>query len=78
MTVHGWFAWIVLAGSVALTGCGGGSSSTSPQPASDGQASIAANLAKLSADDKALAEAQKVCPVTGEPLGSMGVPPNPG
>ena len=75
MTVRHWFAGVVLAGSVTLTGCGGGSSSTAPQPASEGQAGIAANLAKLSADDKALAEAQKVCPVTGEPLGSMGVPP---
>ncbi len=35
---------------------------------------IAANLAKLSAEDRKLAEKQKVCPVTDEPLGSMGVP----
>lgn len=34
----------------------------------------AENLAKLSPADQALAESQKVCPVTGEPLGSMGVP----
>jgi len=32
-------------------------------------------LAKLSAEDRALAEKQKVCPVSDEPLGSMGVPP---
>ena len=32
------------------------------------------NLAKLSAEDKALAEAQRTCPVTQEPLGSMGPP----
>ena len=31
-------------------------------------------LAQLSPEDRALAEAQKVCPVTGEPLGSMGKP----
>ena len=31
-------------------------------------------LAQLSAEDRALAEAQEVCPVTGEPLGSMGKP----
>jgi Cu(I)/Ag(I) efflux system membrane fusion protein len=36
---------------------------------------IAANLAKLSAADRKLALAQKDCPITGEPLGSMGVPP---
>jgi Cu(I)/Ag(I) efflux system membrane fusion protein len=32
------------------------------------------NIAKLSAEDQKLATAQGVCPVTGEPLGSMGVP----
>jgi YHS domain-containing protein len=31
-------------------------------------------LAKLSAEDRALAEKQKTCPVTDEPLGSMGAP----
>lgn len=31
-------------------------------------------LAKLSAEDRALAEKQKVCPVSGEPLGAMGTP----
>ncbi|MBX3436991.1 MAG: hypothetical protein KF861_05840 [Planctomycetaceae bacterium] len=35
---------------------------------------IAAELAKLSPEDRALAEKQKVCPVGGEPLGSMGPP----
>ncbi|HUE75146.1 MAG TPA: efflux RND transporter periplasmic adaptor subunit [Pirellulaceae bacterium] len=36
---------------------------------------ISANLAKLSAADRKLVLAQKDCPITGEPLGSMGVPP---
>src|SRR5262245_22519156 len=40
----------------------------------DGVGAIAANLAKLSAEDRKLAEAQKTCPTSGEPLGSMGVP----
>jgi hypothetical protein len=31
-------------------------------------------LAKLSPEDRALAEKQKTCPVSDEPLGSMGVP----
>lgn len=31
-------------------------------------------IAKLPPEDQELARAQKVCPVTGEPLGSMGVP----
>ena len=33
-----------------------------------------AELAKLSPEDRQLAEKQKVCPVSGEPLGSMGKP----
>jgi hypothetical protein len=35
---------------------------------------IKANLDKLSPEDRALAEEQKVCPDSGEPLGSMGTP----
>ena len=31
-------------------------------------------LAELSPADRALAEEQKICPVSGEPLGSMGKP----
>ncbi len=69
-----------------LAGCGGGSGPATSAP-SGGAAetpqagagvaeeddSVAAQLAKLSADDRALAERQKKCPVGGE-LGSMGVP----
>jgi len=33
-----------------------------------------AQIEKLSAEDQALALAQKVCPITGEALGSMGMP----
>jgi YHS domain-containing protein len=35
---------------------------------------IEAALAELSPEDRALAERQKICPVGGEPLGSMGTP----
>lgn len=35
---------------------------------------IAAAMAKLSPEDRALAETQKVCIVANEPLGSMGTP----
>ncbi len=38
------------------------------------QAAIEADLARLNAADQRLARAQKLCPMTGEPLGSMGVP----
>lgn len=35
---------------------------------------VVAALAELSAEDRLLAEKQKICPVTGELLGSMGAP----
>ena len=37
-------------------------------------AEIQAAMAKLSSDDRALAQSQKVCPVSEEPLGTMGTP----
>jgi hypothetical protein len=37
-------------------------------------AKIKANLASLSTEDRALAEKQKICPVSGEALGTMGTP----
>jgi YHS domain-containing protein len=37
-------------------------------------AKIKASLALLSTEDRALAEKQKICPVSGEPLGTMGTP----
>ncbi|HYW79678.1 MAG TPA: efflux RND transporter periplasmic adaptor subunit [Thermoguttaceae bacterium] len=37
-------------------------------------AKLLAALSKLSADDRALAEKQRICPVTELPLGSMGTP----
>jgi hypothetical protein len=43
--------------------------------AADKEAKVAANLAKLSPEDRKLVEAQKVCAVQPDnPLGSMGVP----
>jgi hypothetical protein len=49
-----------------------------PKPAETKQGEAGAKmpegLAELSEADRALAEKQKVCPVTGEPLGSMGAP----
>jgi Cu(I)/Ag(I) efflux system membrane fusion protein len=47
----------------------------SPVPLSGKEAKIRANLAKLSAEDRRLAEEQKVCPIEPENrLGQMGVP----
>jgi hypothetical protein len=36
---------------------------------------VAEQLAKLTPADRVAAEKQKNCPVTDEPLGSMGIPP---
>ncbi len=66
---------------VLLAGCQGGGSSSAPQvtpkPAETGTANpeVKAALDKLSPEDRKLAEEQKTCPITGEALGSMGVPP---
>jgi YHS domain-containing protein len=60
-------------------------STTAPASADDGhkdhgdatsadQSDIAAGLAKLSDADRALAEKQKTCPVSGESLGKHGKP----
>lgn len=63
---------------LAVVGCG---SSTQPaQVEQQGHVHDAeaeereASLAKLSSEDRALAEAQGYCAVTSEPLGSMGPP----
>jgi multidrug efflux pump subunit AcrA (membrane-fusion protein) len=45
-----------------------------PSPKTDREQKIRASLARLAPADRALAEAQKLCPVAEEPLGSMGVP----
>jgi hypothetical protein len=71
---------------LGLTGlliCAGCEGKTSPKPkdakpAQPAQTVITSEskdgLAELSAEDRKLAEKQKNCPVTGEPLGSMGKP----
>jgi hypothetical protein len=47
---------------------------TRPSTPEDPDAETKAALAKLGPQDRALAEAQRLCPVTGKPLGSMGTP----
>ena len=44
---------------------------TTPNPDPE----IEAGLSKLVPAERKLAEAQRTCPITGEPLGSMGMPP---
>jgi YHS domain-containing protein len=45
-----------------------------PKQAEAGAKTLPEGLAELPEADRALAEKQKVCPVSGEPLGSMGKP----
>jgi hypothetical protein len=77
---------LLLAALLAAAGCNEDKSTKAAQTTSTATATktgaadskeadkIKANLAKLSSEDRALAEQQKLCPDTGEPLGSMGVP----
>jgi YHS domain-containing protein len=68
-----WFGVVLTAVVFATVGCGGekdedgGMGMEMHKTDGDG-------IAGLSAADQALARAQKVCPVSDEPLGSMGTP----
>ena len=68
------FAILFLAGVLAVAGCQEAKPTASGDPSSNEDAKIRASLDKLSPEDRALAESQRLCPVTDEPLGSMGVP----
>ncbi len=72
---------VAVVGAAVLVGC---SSQSVSQPAtgpssSDWETGLEKDavtaLSQLSADDRTAALAQKVCPVSDEPLGSMGKPP---
>lgn len=58
-----------------VLGCAGNSpapkSKTTSQPAKD---EVADTRSKLSAEDRAIVDAQDLCPISGEKLGSMGTP----
>lgn len=84
--MRGWTlaAWLAATGAVFLVGCGGDEGAyESPTGDVGSQSSgatgknateIAAALAELSDEDRALAEKQKLCPVSNGPLGGMGKP----
>lgn len=78
--LYGLCAGLFLVPLVFAAGCGGSSVKHEPGIAPEaGQANpadsdVSKALAKLSPEDRKLAEKQRVCPVSGEPLGSMGVP----
>ncbi len=61
--------------SLAASYFGAGKTPESTPPPPD-TSKVAKALTRLSPADRALAERQKVCPVTGELLGSMGTPPS--
>jgi len=78
-------SFVLVAGLVALVGCqtktptppaATASTKTAPAPAPSAEVDpeVKAALAKLSAEDRKIAEAQKTCPISKEPLGSMGTP----
>src|SRR5262249_39653811 len=67
------------AGSIYYGNSGGSKSTSSvtsvrPSTPEDTPSKVEASLAKLSPDDRHLAEAQKTCPILGSVLGSMGPP----
>ncbi len=67
-----WIGPAVLLGILTLAGCEEGGPAV--PGASAGKSDKDAAPAALSPEDQKLADAQKVCPVTGEALGDMGTP----
>lgn len=80
---------LALAAALCLAGCGGsgetgdggdGSAATGAETGHEGHdhaqegGKTAEGLAALSEEDRAQAEKQKVCPISGQELGSMGAP----
>lgn len=58
-----------------VLGCSGGPPAPPSKPGAQAASDeVREARAKLSPEDRALAEAQDLCPVTGEKLGSMGTP----
>src|SRR5262245_34044066 len=81
MTNRNWLAGGVVVAAFVAAGCGGSSTAPSPakptgdaKPKDDESKKIAEALAKLSPEDRKLAEEQKFCPESGHLLGSMDVP----
>ena len=64
---------MVLMAVVVWSGCSAEKASPTKQQPPE-QNAISKAMAELPAEDRAAAEKQKVCPVSGEPLGAMGKP----
>ena len=78
-----WCYWVgsaALLGLVALAGCeegfpdAGTKQASAPADKAAADTGPQAALAVLSPEDRALVQAQRLCPVTGEALGGMGTP----
>ena len=67
-----WIAPALLLGGLALAGCDEGVP-PAPKPSVE-KSENDTGLAQLAPEDRRLAEAQKLCPVSGEALGEMGAP----
>lgn len=74
MLRHFIFVLLIFAIAGLIVGCGSESGTGGTQRASRDKDKIAKALAELSAEDQKAAREQKICPVSGEPLGSMDVP----
>jgi Cu(I)/Ag(I) efflux system membrane fusion protein len=59
---------------VADLKAGRGAAAPAASPPPGPSAKVKANLDKLDPEDRKVADAQRLCPITGEPLGSMGKP----
>ena len=68
-----WVGMTALLSLVALAGCQN-SEAPPAKPAANMSVKAPAGLAKLTPEDLPIAEAQRLCPVSGEALGEMGTP----
>ena len=68
------FASLFVVGVLATAGCHEAKPTAGRDPNPEEDAKIRASLDKLAPEDRALAEFQRRCPISDEPLGSMGVP----
>jgi Cu(I)/Ag(I) efflux system membrane fusion protein len=83
MSKRNWLAGGVIVAALIVAGCGGSSTAPTTPPAKpsgdvkpkdDESKKIADAFAKLSPEDRKLAEEQKYCPESGHLLGSMDTP----
>jgi YHS domain-containing protein len=76
MKVYQWVGLTALLGLMVLAGCQDSGTNPPKAAAVKGakETEAQASLAELAPEDRPLAEAQRLCPVTGEALGEMGTP----